>query len=133
MSVRKHTDLQSLPVENPYPEMPVLHSPDSLVDRHSSVRRKLPTPPLTDPREVDEHVRKTVERLRTQKAFRRHLGGAQNVESDSDLSVMGVQNVVSSVIPSGAVSVPVVFVTLSLIQPNNDLRLTAHSTLLTVH
>ena len=100
MSYEKHTDLQSLPVENPYPEMPVLHSPDSLVDRHSSVRRKLPTPPLTDPREVDEHVRKTVERLRTQKAFRRHLGGAQNVEV-TDLSVMGVQNVLNGQIQRG--------------------------------
>ena len=65
---------------------------------------------MTDPREVDEHVRKTFERLRTQKAFRRHLGSAQNVESDSDLSVMGAQNVVNSAIPSGAMSVPVVSV-----------------------
>src|SRR5208282_419558 len=35
----------------------------------------------------------------------------QNVESDSDLSVMGVQNVVSSVMPSVAVSGQVVSVT----------------------
>ena len=90
--------------------MPVLHTPGSLVDRHSSVRRKLPTPPLTDPSRVDEHVRRTIERLRTQKAFRRHLGGAQNVGSDSDLSEMGVQNVVNSQIRSGTMFAPVVSV-----------------------
>jgi len=94
--------------------MPVLHTPGSLVDRQSSVRtsvrRKLPTPPLTDPSKVDEHVRRTIERLRTQKAFRRHLGGAQNVGSDSDLSEMGVQNVVNSQIQSGTMFAPVVSV-----------------------
>ena len=37
-----------------------MHTPDSLVDRHSSVRRKLPTPPLTDPSRVDEHVQETL-------------------------------------------------------------------------
>ena len=79
MSDEQHTDLQSLRVTNPYPEMPVLHTPGSLVDRHSSVRRKLPASPLTDPSRVDEHVRRTIERLRTQKAFRRYIGGAQNV------------------------------------------------------
>src|SRR5208282_4530439 len=107
MSYEKHTDLQSLRVENPYPEMPVLHTPSSLVDRPSSVRRKLPTPPLLDPREVDEHVHRTIERLRTQRSFRRHLGGAQNIGSDSDLSVMGVQNVVNSQIQSGTMLAPV--------------------------
>ena len=107
MSIKQPTDLQSLPVKNPYPEMPVLHTPDSLVDRHSSVRRKLPTPPLLDPREVDEHVRRTIERLSTQRSFRRHLGGAQNIGSDSDLSVMGVQNVVNSQIQSGTMLAPV--------------------------
>ena len=91
----EHTDLQSLPVENPYPGMPVLHTPGSFVDSQSlvrtSVRRKLPTPPLTDPSQVDEHVRKTIQRLRTSKDYRRHLGGAQNVGSDTDVSVMDVQ------------------------------------------
>ena len=57
------------PRREPYPEIPVLHTPGSLVDRHSSVRRKLPTPPLTDPSQVDEHVRRTIERLRSQRAF----------------------------------------------------------------
>ena len=119
MSDEQHTDLQSPRVTNPYPERYVLHTPDSLVDRQSSVRRKLPKPPLTDPREVDEHVRKTVERLRTQKAFRRHLGGAQNVGSDSDLSVMGVQNVLNSQIQSGTMFTPVV----SVINGSNDFQI----------
>ena len=110
MSFDRHDDLQSLCVMNPYPERHVLHTPDSLVDRHSSVRRKLPTPPLTDPSKVDEHIRKTIERLITQRAFQRHLGGAQNVESDSDLSVMGVQNVLNSMVQSGAMSAPAVSV-----------------------
>ena len=69
MSSDEHTDLQSLRVTNPSLRDMFLYTPDSLVDGHSSVRRKWPTPPLTDPREVDEHVRKTIERLRTQKAF----------------------------------------------------------------
>ena len=81
MSVEKHTDLQSLPVENPHPDCHAVHTPDSLVDIHSSVRRKLPTPHLLDPREVDEHVHRTIERLRTQRSFRRHLGGAKNIGS----------------------------------------------------
>jgi len=111
MASDEHTYAQSLPVENPYPGMPVLHTPGSFVDSQSSVRtsvrRKLPTPPLTDPSQVDEHVRKTIERLRTQKAFRRHLGGAQNVGSDTDVSVMDVQNMVNSQVQSGARLAPV--------------------------
>ena len=56
---------------------------------------------------VDEHVRKTIERLRTQRAFRQQLGGAQNVGSDTDVSVMDVQNMVNSQIQSGARLAPV--------------------------
>ena len=112
MSVEQHSDLQSLRVKNPYPEIH-LHIPDSLADSQSSVRRKLPTPPLTDPSRVDEHVRRTIERLRTQRAFRRHLGGAQNVGSDSDMSVMGVQNVLNSQIQSGTMLAPVDLVIVS--------------------
>ena len=55
-------------------------------------------------------MHRTIERLRTQKAFRRHLGGVQNVGNDSDLSEMGVQNVVNSQIQSGTMFAPVVFV-----------------------
>ena len=84
MPLDQHDDLQPHRVINPYPGVHVLHTPDFLVDMTSSARRKLITPPLTDPSRVDEHVRKTMERLRTQRAFRRHLGGAQNVERDSD-------------------------------------------------
>ena len=62
---------------------------------------------MLDPREVDEHVRRTIERLRTQRSFRRHLGGAKNIGSDSDLSVMGGQNVVNSQIQSGTMLAPV--------------------------
>ena len=55
-------------------------------------------------------MRRTIERLRTQKAFRRPLGGAQNVGSDSDLSQMGVQNVVNGQIQSDPMFAPVVSV-----------------------
>jgi hypothetical protein len=65
------------------------------------VRRKLPTPPITDHREVEEHVRKTVEKLRTQRAVRQGLGGAQNSDSDSAISTIGLQNL-------NAITAPVV-------------------------
>ena len=42
MSVEEHTDLQSLPVENPYPEMPALYTPDQF----GTLR--IPTPPATE-------------------------------------------------------------------------------------
>ena len=57
--------VQSLPVDGPDPEMCGLQTPESIVDGSVRVRRKLPTPPITDPREVEEHVRKTIEKLRT--------------------------------------------------------------------
>src|SRR5208282_6053958 len=94
----QHDDVQSLRVANPHSEIPVLHTPESLANRPSSVRRKLPTPPLTDPREVEEHIHHTMERIRAHKAFRRHRG-AQNIESDSDLSLVGMQNLMSITAP----------------------------------
>ena len=90
----QHDDAKSLRVVNPHSEMPVLHTPESFAGKPSSMRRKLPTPPLTDPGAVEEHIHKTMERIRAHKAFRRHLGGAQNTESDSDLSVVGMQNLI---------------------------------------
>src|SRR5208282_6147329 len=50
MSYEKHTDLQSLPVENPYPEMPVLCTPD-----HFGTLR-IPTPPVTEGTVVGGHL-----------------------------------------------------------------------------
>ena len=50
MSVRKHTDLQSLPVANPYPEMPVLCTPDQF----GTLR--IPTPPVTERSVVGSHL-----------------------------------------------------------------------------
>jgi hypothetical protein len=84
--------VQSLPVDGPDPEMFGLQTPESIVDRSVRVRRKLPTPPVTDPREVEEHVRQTLDKLRTQRAFRQHLGGAKNSDSDSVISTIGLQN-----------------------------------------
>ena len=98
MYKEQHSDLQTSRVTDPDPEMPVLHTPESLAGRPSSVRRKLPTPPLTYPRKVEEHIHKTMERIRAHKAFRRHLSGAQNIESDSDLSVVGMQNFIFTII-----------------------------------
>ena len=49
--------VQSLRVDGPDPEILGLQTPESFVDRSVRVRRKLPTPPLTDPRGVEEHVR----------------------------------------------------------------------------
>ena len=95
----QHSDSQHSRAEDPDPEMPVLHTHESLAVRPSSVRRKLPTPPLTDPRKVEEHIHNTMERIRAHKASRRHLGGAQNIESDSDLSVVGMQNMLSITAP----------------------------------
>ena len=95
----QHDDSKSLRVVNPHSEITVLHTPESFACRPSSMRRKLPTPPLTYPRRVVEHIHKTMERIRAHKAFRRHLGGAQNVESDSDLSVVGMQNLMSITAP----------------------------------
>ena len=101
MFEEQHDDVKSLRFAIPHSEIPVLHTPESFADRPSSMRRKLPTPPLTDHSRVEEHVglRKTMERLRTQKAFRRHLGGAQNSESDTDMSVVGMQNLMSITAP----------------------------------
>ena len=95
----QHDDAKSLRVANPQSEIPFLHTPESLAGRPSSVRWKLPTPPLIDPSGVEEHVRKTIERLRTQRAFRRHLGGAKKSESDTDMSVVGMQNLLSITAP----------------------------------
>src|SRR5208282_2720713 len=81
----KRDGVQSLRVDGSDPEIG-LQTPESMVDRSVRVRRKLPTPPLTDPREVEEHVRRTIDKLRAQKAFRRYLGGAQNFDSDSSIS-----------------------------------------------
>ena len=67
-------DVQSLRVDGPDPEIFGLQTPETIVDRSLRVRRKLSTPLITDPREVEEHVRKTIDKLRTQRAFRRHLG-----------------------------------------------------------
>src|SRR5208282_5344904 len=50
MSYEKHTDLQSLPVKNPYPEMPVLCTPD-----HFGTLR-IPTPPVTEGPVVGGHL-----------------------------------------------------------------------------
>src|SRR5208282_1510454 len=95
----QHNDVQSIRVANPHSEIPVLLTPESLAGRPSSVRRKSPTSPFTDPRKVEEHIHHTMERIRAHKAFRRHLGGAQNIESDSDLSVVGMQNLMSITAP----------------------------------
>ena len=83
--------VQSLRVDGLDPETG-LQTHESMVDRSVRVRRKLPTPPLIDPRGVEEHIRRTMDKLRTQKAFRRHLGGAQNNDSDSSISTVGLQN-----------------------------------------
>ena len=99
MYEEQHDDAESLRVVNPYPEMPVLHTPESLADRPSSVRRKLPTPPLIDPRRVEEHINQTMERIPARKTVRQHMGGAHNNESDSDLSVAGMQNLMSITAP----------------------------------
>ena len=91
---------QSLPVVDPDPEMPILQTPGAMSRIPlSSGRRKLPTPPLTDARDVEEHTRKTIERLREQRAFRRHVAGAQGNESESDISVIGLQNLKSLTAP----------------------------------
>ena len=50
MSYEKHTDLQSLPVTNPYPEMPVLCTPD-----HFGILR-IPTPTVTERPVVGSHL-----------------------------------------------------------------------------
>ena len=88
-------DVQSLPVDGPDPEKYGLQTPVSIVDGSVRVRRKLPTPPLIDPRGVEEHIRRTIDKLRTQKAFRRHLGGVPNNDSDSSISTVGLQNLCS--------------------------------------
>jgi len=98
MMAEQRDGVQSLRVDGPDPEIG-LQTPESMVDRSGRVRRKLPTPPLTDPREVEEHVRRTIDKLRTQKAFRRHLGGAQSNDSDSSLSTVGLQNLCSITAP----------------------------------
>ena len=91
--------VQSLRVDGPDPEIFGLQTPESIVDRSVRVRRKLPTPPLIDPSGVEEHIRRTMDKLRTQKAFRRHLGGAQNNDSDSSISTVGLQNLCSITAP----------------------------------
>ena len=91
--------VQSLRVDGPDPGILGLQTPESFVDRSVRVRRKLPTPPLTDPRGVEEHVRRTIDKLRTQKAFRRHQGGAQNNDSDCPISTVGLQNLCSITAP----------------------------------
>src|SRR5271166_2349658 len=90
--------VQSLRVDGPDPDIS-LQTPESMVDRSVRVRRKLPTPPLIDHRGVEEHIRRTMDKLRTQKAFRRHLGGAQNNYSDSSISTVGLQNLCSITAP----------------------------------
>ena len=91
--------VQSLRVDGPDPEMFGLQTPESIVDRSVRVRRKLHLSPVTDPREVEEHVRRTLDKLRTQRAFRRHLGGAQNGDSDSAISTIGLQNLYAITAP----------------------------------
>jgi hypothetical protein len=86
--------VQSLRVDGPDPGIG-LQTPESMVDRSVRFHRKLPTPPLIDPKDVEEHIRRTMDKLRTQKAFRRHLGGAQNNDSDSSISTVGLQNLCS--------------------------------------
>ena len=67
--------VQSLRVDGPDPEIG-LQTPESMVDSSVRVRRKLPTPPLIDPRGFEEHISRTMDKLRIQKTFRRHLGSA---------------------------------------------------------
>ena len=62
-------DVQSLRVDGPEPKILGLQTPESIVDRSVRVRRKLPTPPLTGPTGVEEHVRRTIDKLRTQRVF----------------------------------------------------------------
>src|SRR5271166_391083 len=88
----------SLRVDGPDPEIG-LQTPESIFDRSVRVRRKLPTPPLIDPRGVEEHIRRTRDKLRTQKAFRQHLDGAQDNDSDSSISTVGLQNLCSITAP----------------------------------
>src|SRR5208282_2401264 len=88
-------DVQSHRVDGPDPEMCGLQTPESNVDKSVRVRGRLPTPPVTDPGEVEEHVRRTIDKLLTQRAFRRNLGGAQNSDSDSAISTIGLQNLYS--------------------------------------
>ena len=90
--------VQSLRVDGPDPEIG-LQTPESMIDRSVRVRRKLPIPPLIDPRGVEEHIRKTMDKLQTQKAFRRHLGGVQNNDSDSSISTVGLQSLCSITAP----------------------------------
>ena len=49
MSSDEHTDWQSLRVKNPYPEMPVLCTPEHFLSS------KVPTPPVTERSVVDSH------------------------------------------------------------------------------
>jgi hypothetical protein len=77
--------VQYLRVDGPDPQIG-LQTPESMVDRSARVRRNLPTPPLIDLRGVEEHIRRTMDKLRSHKAFRRYLGGAQNNYSDSSIS-----------------------------------------------
>ena len=44
-------------------------------------------------------LRRTIDKLRTQKAFRRHLGGAKNDDSDSSIPTVGLQNLCSITAP----------------------------------
>src|SRR5271157_3836772 len=91
-------DVQSLRVDGPDPGIG-LQTPESMVDRSVRFHRKLPTPPLIDPKGVEEHIRRTMDKLRTHKVFRRHLGGAQNNDSDSSISTVGLQNLCSITAP----------------------------------
>src|SRR5208282_578478 len=90
--------VQSLRVDGPDPGIG-LQTPESMVDRSVRFHRKLPTPPLIDPKGVEEHIRRTMDKLRTHKVFRRHLGGAQNNDSDSSISTVGLQNLCSITAP----------------------------------
>ena len=142
MFEEQHDDVESLRVTNPHSEIPVLHTPESLAGRPSSMRRKLFEPRLTDHNRVEEHVRKTIERLRTQRAFRRHLGGAQNSESDTDMSVVGMQNLMYLTAPvvSGRRRVAANFqgvehqaaagTVMSMVMPRGDVRAPAVSVIL---
>src|SRR5208282_5575526 len=90
--------VQSLRVDGPDPGIG-LQTPESMVDRSVRFHRKLPTPPLIDPKGVEEHIRRTMDKLRSHKVFRRHLGGAQNNDSDFSISTEGLQNMCSITAP----------------------------------
>src|SRR5208282_5249478 len=69
MSYEKHTDLQSLLVKNPYPEMLVLCTPDQFGTL------SIPTPPVTERPVVGSHL----------SCLRRHRVTGQISDSDVEI------------------------------------------------